>query len=389
VLIGAHVRGGGPPVNALDRGREIGADAIQVFTQSPRAWRPTRYTEEALADFRAAAAIHDTVRATYCHATYLINLGTSDDTNFQRSVECLTTNLSVARGLGARGLVLHVGSHKGAGIASIVAQVASALRKALDEAAPGKDDPKRCPILLENAAGSGGTVGRTFEELEAVIAATDGDERLGICVDTQHLWASGVDYSSPEGADAVVEEIQRRFGIDRLGCMHLNDSKVPLGANRDRHENLGSGTVGEEGLASLLGHPLIQGTAALLEVPGDGKGPRDSDVEAARRVLARGLAVWSGTTVSTSKAAAKKVAPTPATTKKATTKKATTKKATTKKATTKKATTKKAGTTSKTTKKAAPKQPVANATPGKKATGASRAPARSPRTAGRTKKGST
>jgi deoxyribonuclease-4 len=289
VLIGAHVRGGSTLVSRLDRGHELGADAIQVFTQSPRQWKPTQYAPDVLATYRAAARDHESVRATYCHATYLINLATPDDEQFEKSSTCLSNNLGVARGMGASGLVLHVGSHKGAGMDAVVPQVAGALLRALDEAAdPGDADAPVCPILLENAAGSGGTVGRTLAELEQLIDAAGGDERLGICVDTQHLWASGVDYSTLELADAVVAEVKARFGLERLGCLHLNDSKVARGSNRDRHENLGDGSIGRDGLAALIGHPELTSTAALLEVPGEGDGPRAVDVDAAREVLSLG-----------------------------------------------------------------------------------------------------
>ncbi|HEV3213313.1 MAG TPA: deoxyribonuclease IV [Acidimicrobiales bacterium] len=294
MLIGAHVRGGGALTDRLVRGVELGADAIQVFTQSPRAWKPTQYAPDVLAAYRAAAHAHPTVRATYCHATYLINLATPDDTLYSRSVECLINNLSVARGMAASGLVLHIGSHKGTGTEGAIARVAEGLRRALDEANdPDDAAAPACPILLENAAGAGGTVGRTLEELEAVIVATDEDERLGVCIDTQHLWASGVDYSSVALADAVIDEVRTRFGLERLGCMHLNDSKVERGSNRDRHENLGDGTIGAAGLASLVGHPDLATTAALLEVPGEGDGPRSVDVDAARAILEEGSAMRS------------------------------------------------------------------------------------------------
>jgi deoxyribonuclease-4 len=266
------------------------ADAIQVFTQSPRAWKPTQYAPDVLAAFRDAQRGHPAVHKTYCHATYLINLATPDEALYAKSVDCLVNNLSVARGLGASGLVLHIGSHKGSGMEGALGQVASALHRALEDASdPADKTAPPCPILLENAAGSGGTVGRSFEELEAVLDAAGGDDRLGVCIDTQHLWASGVDFSSLERADAVIDEVARRIGLERLGCLHLNDSKVDLGSNRDRHENLGDGTIGAEGLAALLGHPALIDTSALLEVPGEGDGPRASDVDAARSILAAGL----------------------------------------------------------------------------------------------------
>ena len=292
VLIGAHVRGGGTLVDRLERGVEVGADAIQIFTQSPRQWKPTQYAPDVLAKYREAARRHPSVRATYCHATYLINIATDDDDLYGKSVTCLTNNLGVARGMAASGLVLHIGSHKGSGIDDALPRVAAALTRALEEADdPGDQDAPRCPILLENAAGAGGTVGRTLQELEAVIETAGGDDRLGICVDTQHLFASGVTYATVESADGVVEEVRTRFGLDRLGCMHLNDSKVPSGSNRDRHENLGEGLIGGDALGALIGHPELAASPALLEVPGEGDGPRAVDVTAARRILAAGASL--------------------------------------------------------------------------------------------------
>ena len=165
---------------------------------------------------------------------------------------------------------------------------AQALVTALDEV---DADIESCPILLENAAGAGDTVGRSFEELAQVIDAAGGDERLGVCLDTQHLWASGIPFGTVEEADALIELIERTVGMARLRCMHLNDSKVDFGANKDRHENIGDGTIGADGLAALLGHPSLQGIPAILEVPGEGDGPRTEDVTTARGVLEAGLAL--------------------------------------------------------------------------------------------------
>jgi deoxyribonuclease-4 len=150
-----------------------------------------------------------------------------------------------------------------------------------------------CPILLENAAGAGDTVGRSFEELQQVIEAAGGDGRLGVCLDTQHLWASGVPFTTVDEADDLIDLVADTVGLDRLQCIHLNDSKVEFGANRDRHQNIGEGTIGEEALAALIGHPALQGLPAILEVPGTGDGPRVEDVARARRVLEKGLAMRS------------------------------------------------------------------------------------------------
>ncbi len=293
--IGAHVRGGGNLIHSLEEGAAIGATSIQVFTQSPRMWKPSLYAPEVLAAFRGAQAHHPSVTDTLCHATYLINLATADLELYEKSVATLTHNLSVARGMGAGGLVLHVGSHLGAGFDEVVRQVADALTRALDEADEVPPGVLDCPILIENAAGAGGTVGRSLEEIEFLIDACNGDDRLGLCIDTQHLWASGVDYSTMEGAEALVSEVDRRIGLARLRCLHLNDSKIELGGNRDRHANIDEGTIGTRGLAPLVGHPAIRDLPLVLEVPGEGGGPRARDVVAARHAVEVGVALYEGT----------------------------------------------------------------------------------------------
>jgi deoxyribonuclease-4 len=263
-----------------------------------------------LANYREAQASHPTITDTFCHATYLINLATGDPELYEKSVECLTYNLSVARGMAASGLVLHVGSHKGAGFEEVVGQVARAFERALENADAAPEGVADCPILIENAAGAGGTVGRSLEEIEALIDATGRDERLGLCIDTQHLWASGVDYSSVAATRRLVKEINDRVGLERLRCLHLNDSKVERGANRDRHANIGEGTIGAKGLAPLVGHPKLRDLPLLLEVPGGGAGPRIQDVKAARRVVTAGVKLYAKPTAAAKKpaTAAKKAA---------------------------------------------------------------------------------
>jgi len=192
--------------------------------------------------------------------------------------------------MGAAGLVLHLGSHRGSGLEAVLPAVADALVGSLDEVGVGPDG---CPILLENTAGAGDTVGRSFEELARVVDAAAGDRRLGICLDTQHLWASGIPFSTTGEAEHLVRLVDATVGLGRVRCIHLNDSKVAFGANRDRHENIGQGTIGADGLAALLGHPGLQVAAAILEVPGAGTGPRAEDVDAARAVWDSGVALWT------------------------------------------------------------------------------------------------
>ena len=288
MLIGAHVKSSGGLASALLRGRELGADAIQIFTQSPRMWRGSSHSPEELAAYRAAQQAETQVRATFCHATYLINLASPDTDLAEHSRSCLVENLVTASAIAASGVIVHVGSHRGEGFERVAGAVARRLLSALDEAGTALG-AATCPLLLENAAGAGGTVGRTFDELAALIAAAGGDTRLGVCLDTQHLFASGVPYRDETEANAVVSSLERTIGPGRLACIHLNDSKVPLGANRDRHENLGEGEIGAVALGHLISHPGLAAVPSILEVPGSGEGPRAQDVTAAREILSAGL----------------------------------------------------------------------------------------------------
>ena len=315
--IGAHVRGGGKLVPSLEAGVEIGATSVQIFTQSPRMWKPSQYAPEVLAAYREAQGAHPTITHTFCHATYLINLASPDAELYEKSVACLVHNLSVGRGMGSSGVVLHVGSHMGAGFENVIAQIARAFERAFESADPAPAGFADCPILIENAAGAGGTVGRSLEEIEALIDACARDERLGLCIDTQHLWASGVDYSSVAGTNKLVKEIDARIGLERLRCLHLNDSKIELGGNRDRHANIDEGTIGTSGLAPLVGHPRIRDLPLLLEVPGSGDGPRAEDVAQARRVVTVGVKLYDGSATTKKSAAKATAAPKPAANKSA------------------------------------------------------------------------
>lgn len=288
VLIGAQVRQTGGFVAALGRAEAMGAQAVQLFAQNNRQWRPPDPGDPRLAAYREAAAASPVVVVTYCHAPYLINVISPDRPTADRSAESLVANLRAATALGAAGLVLHPGSHRGVDPATAPRRVAEAVRRALDAA--GRRRPS-CDLLLENTAGAGGTVGRSLEELAAVLAAAGGDERIGVCLDSQHLWAAGVDFGAPSKADHLARRVTRLLGRGRLRLLHLNDSKVGFGEGRDRHENLGRGCIGGRRLAALLGQPSLQGLAAVLEVPGlDGHGPGAADLAEARRLHAAGLA---------------------------------------------------------------------------------------------------
>ena len=288
MLFGAQIRQAGGLLAALRRAEGMGAEIMQVFAQSPRQWRFPELSEERAAAFAHAWPATPVVKLVVCHAPYLVNLATPDAELYRRSRRALTDNLRAAAAMGAAGLVVHLGSHLGAGLDACLGRIADAVVATLDDAwAAGRP----CPLWLENTAGGGGTVGRDFDELARIIEGTGGDGRLGVCVDTQHLWASGVSFATPAAADRVVGRLDATVGLERLVCLHLNDSKVARGAGADRHENLGQGAIGKAGLRALLGQPRLQGLPVVLEVQGiEGHGPGAADLAAARRLHAEGLA---------------------------------------------------------------------------------------------------
>jgi deoxyribonuclease-4 len=285
MYFGAHVSSGGGLHKALGRAEEMGADAAQVFTQSPRMWRPTNHDPETFTLFRhqrAALGIPD--GGVVAHALYLCNLAAPDDEIYEKSRAALRNTMEVACAIEADGVVFHVGSHLGAGMDVGIARVVPALNEVLELT------NDRTWLLMENSAGAGGTIGRSVGELVALFDAAGGHDRLGLCLDTCHLYASGTDVTDPEIVGGLVAEIETHIGLDRLRALHINDSAVPLGSNRDRHANIGEGLIGEE-LGVFLSHPKLQGLPAFLEVPGvDKKGPNPEELRKVRELHSRWVA---------------------------------------------------------------------------------------------------
>jgi deoxyribonuclease-4 len=275
MLLGCHVSPAGGPHKAIERGVERGCRAIQIFNQSPRAWKPNRYDDDQLAKFHRAMADSD-IDAVLIHAIYLLNPGSDDADIRAKSLTSLTTSLQVGDDLGATGVVLHPGSAKTGPVPPAIARAGAVIAEALAES-------EQCPLHLEITAGAGGTLGRTFAELAELIDAAGGSPRLGVCLDSCHLLASGYDVRSPEALSLVLDELERELGLDRLGSLHLNDSQFPLGSNKDRHANLGDGELGEAGCAAFLREPRFQGLACVLETPGpDGNGTSAQEIAYAR-----------------------------------------------------------------------------------------------------------
>lgn len=281
MLIGAHVSPAGGPARAVERGAALGADAIQIFNQSPRMWRPYSYSDEQVAEYHEVLAGSD-VQALMIHAVYLLNAGSDDPDIREKTLASLTTSLRVGDDLGAVCVVLHPGSAKTGPVEPAIARAGELIKEALAES-------ESCPLHLENTAGAGGTLGRSFAELASLIDACGGDPRVGMCLDSCHLYASGYDIRTIDGLTTTLDECEREVGLDRLGSLHLNDSQVGLGSNRDRHADVGEGELGDEGCAAFLSEPRFDGLACVLETPGpDRTGPTAEQITHCRELQARG-----------------------------------------------------------------------------------------------------
>jgi deoxyribonuclease-4 len=279
VLFGGHVGGGVKA--APERAAAIGANALQLFVQSPRAWRFPDHDPAVLESFPERA--RDAGIEMWCvHAIYLCNFGSPDDVIYEKSVSTLSDTVDAACAIDACGVVFHVGSHLGSGFEAGLERAAPAVELVLE----------RCSdatwLLIENSAGTGGTMGRSLEELAALYERLERHPRLGFCLDSCHLWASGYDVTDPAALDALLDDFDRLIGLDRLRVLHVNDSQTPLGSNRDRHANLNEGLIAEK-LSVFLGHPRLQGLPAIVETEGQhGKGADEHEIRKLRELWGAG-----------------------------------------------------------------------------------------------------
>jgi deoxyribonuclease-4 len=282
VQIGAHVSSAGGIDKAIDRAVEIGAESVQVFTQSPRTWRPTNHDPASFERFRGKRA-EAGIGGVVCHAVYLCNLAAPDPVVYERSVAALRNTMEVACGIGADGVVFHVGSHLGSGFEVGLERVVPAMEQVLELCSD------ETWLLMENSAGAGGTIGRSIEELATIHERLGGHPRLGICLDSCHLFVSGVDVTGPAALDACLDEVDSTIGLDRLRALHVNDAAAPFASNRDRHANILDGELGEN-LGVFLSNARLQGLPAVLETAGpDNHGPDANEVQKTRDLRARWL----------------------------------------------------------------------------------------------------
>jgi deoxyribonuclease-4 len=268
---------------AIERGVERGCEAIQIFNQSPRMWKPTTYREEDVAAFKEAMSASP-INAVLIHAVYLLNCASDDPEIRARSLTSLTHSLRVGHEIGSSGVVLHPGSAKTGDVGEAIARAGETIAESLKES-------EGCELHLENTAGTGGTLGRSFDELAALLEASGDGKRLGVCLDSCHLLASGYDIRTAAGMGSTLREATRKLGRGKVRSLHLNDSQTPLGSNRDRHANLGAGELGKEGCMAFLSAPGLQKLPCVLETPGENReGPGRKEIALAIELHERGIA---------------------------------------------------------------------------------------------------
>ena len=283
MLIGAHVSPAGGLPKAIDRGIERDCQAIQIFNQSPRMWRPTAYDDDDFKSFRKAMK-PSPINAVLIHAVYLLNCASEDAEIRDKSRASLIQSLRVGAGVGAAGVVLHPGSAKQGDVGEAIKRAGKVIAEALSET-------DGCALHLEDTAGAGGTLGRSFGELADLLDAAGGDKRLGVCLDSCHLLASGYDIRTASGLSGVLDQFKREVSLGRLASLHLNDSQTPLGSNRDRHANVGTGELGETGCAAFLSEPRFEKLPLVLETQGpERQGPTREEVDLCFTLRKRGQA---------------------------------------------------------------------------------------------------
>jgi deoxyribonuclease IV len=282
MLIGAHVSTAGGLVQAHARAVERGCEAMQVFNQSPRQWRPTRWKDDDVAEFRKLMK-DGPVKSVVIHAVYLLNCASRDREVRRKSIASLVHSLQMGDAIGADGVVLHPGSALKEPKEEAMKRAGEAFREALAES-------NRCRLLLEDTAGGGATLGRSFTELAELVRLAGGGKRVGVCLDCCHMFASGFDIATADKLARVIDDCVEVVGTERVRCLHVNDSKTKLGSNSDRHAPLGTGELGARGCAAFLSEPRFDGLPALFEGPGfEGKAPDKSDVDRMKQLRRTGL----------------------------------------------------------------------------------------------------
>jgi deoxyribonuclease-4 len=274
MLLGCHLSIGKGFVGALQAAEELGINALQIFSHNASSWRMKEIADETAASFQARFSI-SSAEYIVIHTMYLLNLASPDEPLFERSVTALEEEVRRAGLLGIDHIVTHLGAHKGSGKEAGIARIVDALDRVL-----ASESFSRYPgirLLLEDTAGAGTTMGTTFSELGAIINDLSDASRVGVCLDTCHAFAAGYELRTPDGLEETLAAFDREIGLDRLGLIHLNDSKFPLGSRRDRHAHIGAGELGEEAFSLIVNHEALRDLPFILETPKEIDGKPDAD----------------------------------------------------------------------------------------------------------------
>ena len=275
--IGAHVSAAGGLDKSIDRAQEIGAECVQMFASGPQSWAFRPASEEHVLAFKEKAAKYN-IGPNFLHGIYLVNLGSPQTENLNRSRAALVNYLGVASQIGAEGVIFHSGSHKGAGFDAVVNQTIARLAEVLE------NSPNNTQLIIENCAGMGNQIGATFQEIGLIIKSL-ASPRVKVCLDTQHSYAAGYDVSTVNGLERTMDEFDREIGFQNLVAVHANDSKIPLAGGIDRHENIGEGNIGIQGFQAIMAHPAFKDVPFLLEVPGKEKsGPNKENIDRLKQI---------------------------------------------------------------------------------------------------------
>ena len=265
--LGVHVRIGGGLLKSLDRAQQLGCQAVQLFSGNPNAWARKPLDPVAAELFRARAAELD-IHPIVLHTPYLLNLASPDVVIWSNTVKCLTDAVWRAPYMGASIIVTHIGSHKGEGYSAGIRRIQEAVRVSLDTE---QSEPGEGPVIaLELGSGSGNSIGFRFEQIADIMAGlTDISDRVGVCIDTAHLWGAGYDISTADGVNEMFGLLKRCVGFEKLKIIHLNDTQMPLDSRRDRHYHIGKGCVGLEGFRTILNYPGTESLPGIIETPAD------------------------------------------------------------------------------------------------------------------------
>lgn len=274
MILGAQISVAGGLYHAFERGADVGCEAIMIFTKSNRQWKAKPLTEEDIAAYREASHAHAHICPVTVHASYLINVASSDSALWQRSYNALKIEAQRAEAIGADMLVFHPGAFVDADEEQGLNNIARALKQLLEETA---DHELR--ICLETMAGTGTTLGHRFEQLAWLREETEQHPRLGICLDTCHIFSAGYDIRTPQTYEATMKTFDEIVGLEHIHCFHFNDSRHELGARKDRHAHIGEGEIGLPGFANFVNDARWQEHAAYLETPKTEEDDEGSEIE--------------------------------------------------------------------------------------------------------------